>query len=210
VPSGNYYVPLNLNSPLRSAFYLAADGTSQTTTAIQSIYVFVQHTSAPGNVTYATADSAPIRCDSSTLFGTQGPGCVFPDYAPTFDTLSVSDPAVNETAQHIQTAQQTLPDHWGSYALGGPPLSRLTDAAKRKRNYNAACGNFVPDPTKPNDTCDEYPFQSTYQGAWYYPGRTSIAHVDGMDNSTAGGRLGAFYAANRILDQDQFWVYINP
>lgn len=31
VPPGDYYTPLNLNSPQKSTFYLAADGTTQVT-----------------------------------------------------------------------------------------------------------------------------------------------------------------------------------
>jgi hypothetical protein len=194
VPPDTGFVPLNLNSPLKGSWYHAADGTSQTISTIQSIYVFFQHASEPGDVEYATADSATIRCDSSNLFGTQGPGCVFREYQPFFE-LSASDPAVDESAQHIQTAQQNLADHWGAYYLGGPPLERLTNQANIDRNRRAACRNFVP--TGPDDSCDEYPFASTYQGAWYYPGRTSIAHVNRLDNETAGGRLGAFYPGFR-------------
>jgi hypothetical protein len=60
-----------------------------------------------------------------------------------------------------------------------------------------------PSASSPAPRCSNRP-----PGAWYYP-NFSVAHVNLLDNTTAGSRLSAFYGNNRILDKDPFWVYIN-
>jgi hypothetical protein len=76
-------------------------------------------------------------------------------------------------------------------------------------------------------SCDEYPFGSTYEGAAAETGtaRTfawcqisledppssggdgfSICMVPDGENSGAGGKLGVFYTAERVLDGDAFFV----
>jgi hypothetical protein len=56
-------------------------------------------------------------------------------------------------------------------------------------------------------SCDEYPFASTYQGVSRVGIHYSVSLHDLDDNCAAGRRLGNFYAYNRVLDMDPFWVW---
>jgi len=106
----------------------------------------------------------------------------------------------------------------------------IAGAARR-----GGCGKFPitdppPGPQPPGTglTCDEYPFASTYEGAWFSaqaggkprtfdncgfigprltgPDGWSICMILGKDNLGAGGALGAFYNNNRVLDGERFGV----
>ena len=74
-------------------------------------------------------------------------------------------------------------------APGGTPLRRLVNPDLQERNGRTACpGRY----TRPSGkSCDEYPFASTREGAF---------------NSYAGTDLGSFYADNRMLHDDAFYV----
>ncbi|MET9862703.1 hypothetical protein ABZY93_26070 [Streptomyces smyrnaeus] len=108
-----------------------------------------------------------VRCDNKTP-GVPKVGCVIPNFRPV-SVVSLSGPYPNY-ARHIHDAQASgLP---GAYVLGaqeqGPPLTRLTDGKLRKKNGDTACpqagkGGY-PRPAK--HSCDEYPFRSTYEGAY--------------------------------------------
>jgi Deoxyribonuclease NucA/NucB len=99
-------------------------------------------------------------------------------------------------------------------AWSGPAIPSTHDTSDfdRDRNNQAACGAFIPNPPGPDgdpDSCDEYPFQSTYQGAFFVgPGRFSTEHVPNSQNSQAGSLLGGFYLRNRIIDGDPFYAWI--
>lgn len=56
--------------------------------------------------------------------------------------------------------------------------------------------------------CDEYPFQSTTQGAASGDDRYSARALTSEDNQVAGRMLGDWYSSQRILDSDPFYVYI--
>jgi hypothetical protein len=150
--------------------------------------------------------AAQVRCDSvqGIGLGRRG-GCVHPDYTPTY-TLDTKDWRVDEVAWHIKWAQDNLKTAWGVQD-SGPPLRRLTDSDLIDDNREAACPRSRPRP--PGQTCDEYPFASTYQGAaqnsdfsWHW--------VAAADNSREGGfgYRSTFYRTQRILDLDPFWVKI--
>ena len=156
------------------------------------------------------------RCDNTLANFTVG-GCVYPDFSFNLYVLSLSDPSVQGVAQHILDAQfgtpttPPLPDQFGVLGANNP-LTRDTNPADTLANRNASCADFVPDPTppgQPSDSCDEYPFASTYQGAAFVgPGRFSVAHVPVDQNSRAGSLLGGFYSINRIIDGDPFYAFI--
>jgi hypothetical protein len=209
VPPASGFVPLTLNSPLQGSWYLGMDPhpTNSNVYTHQGINVFFRHVLSATTDVVESYPSPLIRCDNQFTSINMPSGCVFYEHEPFFE-LSLSDPAVDESARHIQTAQNDLSEHWGAYYLQGLPLSRLTDQTKITRNGRVACAKFVL--TGPTDSCDEYPFRSTYQGAWYYPDSFSVAHVNIDDNRTTGARLNAFYIENRMLDGDEFWVQINP
>ncbi|WP_406358547.1 hypothetical protein [Streptomyces sp. NBC_00658] len=179
--------------------------------------------STPVNVT----PPVNVRCDNATA-GATSVGCVFHDYEPAF-SVSLSGVAPS-FARHLSDAQASgLP---GAYP-GGPPLTRLTDAVLSDRNGNTACpqeasGGY---PRPAGFSCDEYPFRSTWEGAFISasppsPGRTfdwcqitslssgsgpvgwSACMIPATENSSGGGSLGAFYRSERVIELDKFYVWV--
>ena len=58
-------------------------------------------------------------------------------------------------------------------------------------------------------SCDEYPFASTYQGAALAgPGNFRSKAVNARQNSKVGTYLGIFFLRFRIADRDSFYVLI--
>lgn len=56
-------------------------------------------------------------------------------------------------------------------------------------------------------SCDEYPFATTLEGAAKTPPPNSgSVWVPKSENDSQGGTLSAFYAAERVLDGDKFYV----
>ncbi|MFD1972422.1 NucA/NucB deoxyribonuclease domain-containing protein [Trinickia caryophylli] len=56
--------------------------------------------------------------------------------------------------------------------------------------------------------CDEYPFASTQDGA-SRRSDASVKKIDSSDNRRTGSRLGHFYAGQRVLDDEGFYVSID-
>lgn len=184
------------------------------------------------NVIYSNlAPPGPIRCDNATPG--KGVGCVFSGYTPAA-VWSATGPR-SEFAKHVQAAQNSgLP---GAYP-SGTPLTRTTNSSLRDQNGAAACPPAQGNPgwERPaGEQCDEYPFRSTYQGAFTGGGspRTfnsipgvpcdlsfiptgsgpsgySVCMINADHNSMAGSDLGTFYGNNRIVDYDPFRVWIQP
>ncbi|WP_265923374.1 NucA/NucB deoxyribonuclease domain-containing protein [Cupriavidus nantongensis] len=48
--------------------------------------------------------------------------------------------------------------------------------------------------------CDEYPFASTYEGAFQNRETTSAKYILSSDNRAVGSALSAFYSRQRVLD----------
>lgn len=160
-----------------------------------------------------------FRCDSAHyLSGNRG--CMFDRVVSLFAELRLGDPAVNESARHILDAQYrpdlTVPRKANKRVPGavtsGRPLSRVyhdtrlrdNNHAQAVRTCRAEFGNY---PRRGQD-CDEYPFQSTYEGAASGDDNYSARALDKDDNQTAGRKLGAWYTWERILDDDPFYVFI--
>lgn len=190
-----------------------------------------------------------LRCDKG-LAQAATKGCVFHEAAAVY-VLKSSNPAVGEAAEHIREAQAYGSP--GKFLL--KPLTRAfactTDSANRglqrfknsddfdKPNNYAACSaptsifktsvvnksfSCALDPQKCQ--CDEYPFNSTWQGAAYERSTTSVKLINGRQNLNAGGTtLTNFYKYQRLLDladygplgntlplnggsSDFFWVYV--
>jgi hypothetical protein len=82
----------------------------------------------------------------------------------------------------------------------GMPLERLTDPELINQNYGTACPNYLPRPE--GKSIDEYPFKSTYQGAYTLGWLIGWSYkmIDEEENSLAGSEPGSFYALNRIID----------
>jgi hypothetical protein len=149
-------------------------------------------------------------------------GCVNAEWRPTF-TVSLSGPYA-EFARHVAAAQGT----GIAGAPGGRPLTRLIDPVLNAANGNTACPSTYVRPV--GKSCDEYPFRSTYQGAYTGGGlgRTfswcqipdlplltsgagwSACMITAGQNSGAGTALGRFYTDNRIIGEDNFYVAVVP
>jgi len=90
----------------------------------------------------------------------------------------------------------------------------MVNEADRKANNSKSagyCRKYWGTGYSQNNTmqCDEYPFQSTYQGSAMGGAGTSHFSVQVIptDQNRAGGaELNDFYNAQRILDQDKFYV----
>ncbi|MFF4652607.1 NucA/NucB deoxyribonuclease domain-containing protein [Streptomyces sp. NPDC001380] len=149
-------------------------------------------------------NSLAHRCDASRAFGRQGAGCVLPSYTPFLLTMK----PLPGIAANIRRIQNAGPHHYGRYAAsGGHPLHRTTSSALERANRTTACPGNRPRPT--GKSCDEYPFAKTREGA----SRTTRpdwgwAWVPNTEQNQQGGRINAFFMANRVLDGDAFWVVV--
>jgi hypothetical protein len=161
-----------------------------------------------------------VRCDNATP-GVAYIGCVFPDYR-SVNIVSLSGPTPSY-ARHLRDAQAT--GLRGAYP-NGVPLTRLTNTTLSNQNGATACPASFPRPT--GYSCDEYPFRSTWEGAYTGggSGRThpwcqipalgpgsgptgwSSCMIPATENSSGGGSLGAFYRSNRVIERDPFFVWV--
>ncbi|MFE0074717.1 DNRLRE domain-containing protein [Nonomuraea sp. NPDC059023] len=171
------------------------------------------------------ARAQTFRCDSSTLFTFYASGCVLASLRPVliFDENSSSEDMI---ARHVWTALYDSGLTWPKVGSGpakkipgafiphapschGLCLRRSTSEGVHDANAGVAIPqcrrirNYV----KP-DSCDEYPFATTLQGA----GQTttgynySVAIVHENQNCSQGGTISQWYQRNRILDLDAYWV----
>jgi hypothetical protein len=193
-----------------------------------------------------------LRCDLGVAHaGTAG--CVFKKAAAVY-VQRTDDLSVSEAAEHIAEAQSRgAPGRFllkpGTWAIPDPSvvgdnaLQRLKNTeVAQKYNRNASCGrqnaqslvNTRPPQTSPTCTpyaatceCDEYPFASTWSGAYFMPARTSVKWINASHNSVSGGgNLTTFYRLERVIDPtpypnddlpenryengpgDDFWVHV--
>ena len=85
-------------------------------------------------------------------------GCTNRAYFPTF---VMSGLATGNTSEYmIQYFQTTNANHWGLYP-NGTPLQRLYNPVLQASNRSKMCSSQVS--LGPGDSCDEFPFASTYQ-----------------------------------------------
>ncbi|MFD7554610.1 NucA/NucB deoxyribonuclease domain-containing protein [Streptomyces sp. NPDC059835] len=87
------------------------------------------------------------------------------------------------------------------------PLPRITDAILERANRTSACPAFRK--RAQGQSCDEYPFARTNQGAsksdrhdWGW------AWVPISEENSQARCLSAFYQAQRVLNGDKFWVEV--
>ncbi|MGW4464827.1 DNRLRE domain-containing protein [Micromonospora sp. NPDC004704] len=158
-----------------------------------------------------------IRCDSSPNISVYNGGCVIRNGVSTFK-LNKNDLKVQHSAEHIDTAQQTpnltepLPPagqrkHIPGSRESNDPLHRLTGGGiKNNRDLAIAACNRIWGTNR--DSCDEYPFASTKEGALTGPLSYSVDEIPLKDNCASGSRLGWFYQKHRILPGDPFFVQI--
>lgn len=160
--------------------------------------------------------TALSRCDNA--YANRAPGCVYP-LVP--GVIGFSQATVPDFVYHVYNAQLSgLPGRMST----GTYLTRLTDTSLQSKNSTKACPSTLKRPT--GYDCDEYPFASTYQGAYSsgatlarsFPGcgmpdpqRTgptgwSRCFILSGQNRSAGGTTAGFYANERMLANDPFEI----
>ncbi|MGI6125798.1 MAG: NucA/NucB deoxyribonuclease domain-containing protein [Planifilum sp.] len=138
--------------------------------------------------------------------------------------FSLSNPSVmREQAQHIKDAlespETTFPyPGVGKIIPGGTyemPLSRMKNQSDIRRNRRRSqywCRKLSRDgvlPRPANSECDEFPFASTWQGAYTGGvGKFSVRYISADSNRAGGNWLAAWYAYDRILNNDPFNVRV--
>jgi surface antigen len=161
----------------------------------------------PGTTIDSQRNGLAGRCDS--MVGAIG--CVDERFTPTLVYSSVLNPAVGPVAQHVYDSQHGgLVTAWGvppTVLPNGAPLSLETSQANIDANRNVACPPNVPRPA--GYQCDEFPMATTQQGAAANPDYSAVM-VPAAANGSQGALTGAFYAANRMIQADQFWVLAIP
>jgi hypothetical protein len=169
-------------------------------------------------------------CDSATWITAYSGGCVVGTIRPVF-ILDGNEKKVQQTVSHLERAlyspNLTDPDpHPGKWIPGrfywkNPGcerkvgridgcLHRTLDRAVIDRNRGIAipaCRKIKPGYKSP-DSCDEYPFASTIEGAYSPVHEYSVRLIDVKDNCSSGSRLGVWYQRNRIRERSPFWVDI--
>lgn len=144
-------------------------------------------------------------------------GVVFP--AMSYLTFSLQDAKAPQSILHIWLAQHhpdlTYPIVAGKTIPGydaAHPLTRLADKAQAQVNRDvstAICRRLDPTYGRAKGTdCDEYPFASTYEGAARAHGDSSVMILPAGDNRSSGSRLGNWYAIDRVLDGDPFFIKV--
>jgi hypothetical protein len=168
---------------------------------------------------YIFGPESGFRCDSSPKVNYEG--CVYPDVVSQFWLKATPD--VSEEAKHVWKAQNqpdlTLPVSGVPKKIPGSrkaaqPLSRMVNEADKKANNTKSAGvcrkYWGKGYSKGNTMqCDEYPFQSTYQGSssgGAYSSHFSVDVISTAHNKVGGQHLLAFYYDQRIIDHDQFYV----
>lgn len=121
------------------------------------------------------------RCDNAVAVS-NSKGCVDENFTPTLYPSYAVDGA---SADMVNYAEWNIAPYWGNqYSSNPQPLHRLTDSVLSGNNREVICGDgsFTADstitaalaPYNDTDSCDEYPFASTYE---------SGAMVDGADGN---------------------------
>jgi hypothetical protein len=172
----------------------------------------------------ARLDGMLLRCDRGAVQSGSN-GCVFPKAAAVY-VESTGDSIVAEHATHMAEALAagapgTFKMKDGFRAIAddsvrgdGKELTRASPSVVRDANSWWACSGASDAPAvitvRPkassacaagaNCQCDEFPFASTWEGAWKRFDTTSAKRILQSANSSAGGRTVDFYNKQRILD----------
>ncbi|MGF6950110.1 hypothetical protein QF028_002615 [Neobacillus sp. B4I6] len=139
--------------------------------------------------------------------------------------VPITDPdfsILEEAGEHWKFAmdhpEQTIPTVLGKKipgALGDRPLTRLytrrhpEEYAKNRNKTRSTCDREFKNEDLTGKQCDEFPFASTWEGSamngqdWF-----SIRLISADSNQAAGSWLGSWYAYDRILDRDPFYVEV--
>ncbi|MFE4415882.1 NucA/NucB deoxyribonuclease domain-containing protein [Streptomyces sp. NPDC056821] len=156
-------------------------------------------------------------------------GAIFNWVTPAF-SYDRADTSVKEVAEHVyvalyapqltypQKADKDIPGNiwygeWqplhrnvrsGAYGTFSPDSDAISAANEGAKNR--ACSGL----TRPEGyQCDEFPFASVKEGAGVGDGNFSVRMVPGTVNGSAGGKLAAWYNADRILDGDAYGIWVD-
>jgi hypothetical protein len=185
----------------------------------------------PGIVEWSTSPPLEVRCDNIVSGMVDGrpvaPGCVFDAFIPHME-YSVSVP-YPELAGHIALAVE--------FGLTPnprlTPLTRTMNSEYNQLNRSRAFRSSYPRPE--GESCDEFPFASTQEGAylidpdgslgygavelpeceitvsnpvdpWSEQFRYNVCMIDEVQNRDGGRALQTFYVVNRVIEYDEFYV----
>lgn len=164
------------------------------------------------------AGASPVRCDRE--YKSISAGCIMTKGQVAIGYDRASHP---NFAKHVTDAQKSgLPGK-------STALKRLKPGQSSAKNRSKACPSRLKRPS--GYSCDEYPFASTQQGAYYGggTGRTfsqckisdkaypvgakggkgySACMIPQKENSAAGSELSKFFKESRVLTGDSFFVQI--
>ncbi|MCK9921179.1 NucA/NucB deoxyribonuclease domain-containing protein [Frankia sp. AgPm24] len=172
-----------------------------------------------GGLLVKESTGTSFRCDSASYINSGGtPGCVFPQTHPTLLYDASRQPNAKVTIAHVRQAL-TAPNSTQPWWLGDDTgkktipsvLHRQTDKSKNRKNNRAAaavCRSIDPSYVSKGNDCDEYPFESSQEGAARGDNRFSALPVPLGDNRSAGSTLGKFYTDLRVLDGEEFHVAV--
>jgi len=208
---------------------ILAKGTQDSTRLGYDAYITVPD-AVPAQPNASWDGAVDIRCDNSV--GASA-GCVYPGATP---DLELSASLYKAAAITYLWAQLNLPDGWGAGTPLRRLAD--DSAAEANRARTCEDGTFVPlpDDVIPDDSCDEFPFAKTYEGGTpgglcadiapiLEDGQWTVyeanpdkpvtgtekcvrGHVTLIDNTNAGGALGRFTTAVRLLDLDKYTVTV--
>ncbi|WP_405419221.1 ricin-type beta-trefoil lectin domain protein [Streptomyces erythrochromogenes] len=160
--------------------------------------------------------------DYLKVFDRGGEGAIFSRVRPWF-SYDYNDVSVRQVAEHVFSAYMnpasteprvdpaknipgwrggtsTLTRNFRNFDADSAKIADANESAK-----NAACRKMTKG--NPSYQCDEFPFASTKEGAGSGE-NFSVRYVPASANLSAGGKLSAWYADDRILDGDKFQVHV--
>lgn len=178
-----------------------------------NVHFLASNTVQPGKIVDFGTLKPVVRCDGAGVNrgGFSGAACIFGGVVPQWN-LSKSDPVVDEVAQHVYDAinnpNSTVPPDPSGHKIIPYNLTRtidgnLNNAQRRRAIYQCSKYFTIQD----EESCDEYPFASTYEGSFNDPETNySVKYVTAKKNTDEGRLRGTWYIYDRILELDGFRV----
>lgn len=209
---------LKAGKTLSAESYYNWTGRSARTNQSLSWNLTIKHPRVAQVLPFNYAGASPVRCDRE--YKSISAGCIMTKGQVAIGYDRASHP---NFAKHVTDAQKSgLPGK-------STALKRLKPGQSSAKNRSKACPSRLKRPS--GYSCDEYPFASTQQGAYYGggTGRTfsqckisdkaypvgakggkgySACMIPQKENSAAGSELSKFFKESRVLTGDSFFVQI--
>ncbi|WP_204054503.1 NucA/NucB deoxyribonuclease domain-containing protein, partial [Planomonospora parontospora] len=176
-------------------------------------------------------------CDSAAWITAYSGGCIVSNVRPVF-VLNANEKkknkyVVRETAAHIIKAlyapgttnpnpgtAKRIPGKFDSANSGcgsspGKPSgclhrTRINSTISNNRAVAIPMCRTLWSGYRSPQSCDEFPFASTHEGAASTSNQYSVELIDVKDNCSSGSRLGVWYMRNRIREGSPFAVDVIP